>query len=172
MGSYRVHVDRDNLNFAAAHFVSYDNEHIELLHGHNYRLGVQLEGPLDENAYVFNFVTLKRLMKRIADELDHRLLLPTNSRFMTVEPQDDGGVIVRTSDRWYRFPQEDVLILPIPNTTAEMLAYYLCGRLREELAKNPAASHLTAIEVTVQESFGQAAVYRENIVWDSPNRLA
>jgi 6-pyruvoyltetrahydropterin/6-carboxytetrahydropterin synthase len=112
---------------------------------------------------VFNFVTLKRIMKRVADELDHRTILPRDNPLIAVEPQDDGGVIVRTQGRWYRFPQEDVVILPLPNTTVEMLARHLCGRMRQELAARADASHLTAIEVHVEETFGQTASYRENI---------
>jgi 6-pyruvoyltetrahydropterin/6-carboxytetrahydropterin synthase len=163
MSVYRVHVSRDNLMFAAAHFVSFDGDRVEPLHGHNYRFGVQLEGPIDENAYVFNFVTLKRLMKRISDELDHRLILPRDSHLIAVEPQDDGGVIVRAQGRWYRFPMEDVVILPMPNTTVEMLARHLCNRLREEFQHMPEAQHLTAIEVSIEETFGQQAIYREEL---------
>lgn len=163
MGTYRIHISKDNLIFAAGHFVSYDGDKVEPLHGHNYRLSVTIEGPTEENAYVYNFVTLKRIMKRVADELDHRMLLPRDNPLIAVEPQSDGGVIVRTQDRWYRFPAEDVVMLPLPNTTVEMLAQHLCGRLRDELATRADASHLTAIEVTVEETFGQMAVYHEEI---------
>jgi len=163
MSAYRIHISKDNLMFAAGHFVSYDGEKVEPLHGHNYRFSVTVEGPLDENAYVFNFVTLKRLMKRIADELDHRMILPRDNPLIEVELQDDGGAIVRAQGRWYRFPQEDVVILPLPNTTVEMLARHLCGRLREELRPLADATHLTAIDVTVAETFGQEAAYREEL---------
>ena len=163
MSAYRVHISKDNLIFAAGHFVSYDRDKVEPLHGHNYRFSVTVEGPLEENAYVFNFVTLKRIMKRVADELDHRMLLPRDNALIAVEPQDDGGLIVRTPGRWYRFPQEDVVLLPLPNTTVEMLARHLCGRLHQELAGRDDASHLTAVEVTVEETFGQMAIYREEI---------
>ena len=163
MSAYRIHISKDNLIFAAGHFVSYDGDRVEPLHGHNYRLSVTIEGPTEQNAYVFNFVTLKRIMKRVADELDHRMLLPLDNPLIAIEPQDDGGVIARTSGRWYRFPLEDVVLLPLPNTTVEMLARYMCERLRGELGALADARHLTAIEVTVEETFGQMAVYREAI---------
>jgi len=161
MSAYRIHISKDNLMFAAGHFVSYDGEKVEPLHGHNYRFSVTVEGPLDENAYVFNFVTLKRLMKRIADELDHRLILPRDNPLIEVELQDDGGVIVRAQGRWYRFPQEDVVILDLPNTTVEMIARHLCDRLRQELAARDDAAHISAVEIALEESFGQTAYYRE-----------
>ncbi len=163
MTSYRIHVTKDNIIFAAAHFVSYDGTSIEPLHGHNYRLSVTLEGPLEANAFVYNFVPLKRMMKRIGDELDHRTLLPGQSALIQVESDREGGLIVRTPDQWYRFPAGDVVVLPLPNTTAELLAHYLCSRFREELAKQPEAQHLTAIEVSVAETFGQEAIYREQV---------
>jgi 6-pyruvoyltetrahydropterin/6-carboxytetrahydropterin synthase len=163
MSAYRIHISKDNLMFAAGHFASYDGGKIEPLHGHNYRLSVTVEGPLDDNAYVFNFVTLKRIMKRVADELDHRMLLPMHSAVVAIEEQDD-GVIARAGVRWYRFPREDVALLPIPNTTVEPMARYLCGRLREELLACADAQHLTALEVELEETFGQSAVYRE-VLW-------
>ena len=161
MSAYRIHISRDNLMFAAGHFASYDGGKVEPLHGHNYRLGVTLEGPIEENAYVFNFVTLKRIMKRLVDELDHRMLLPRTNALIDVASEPDGGVIVRTQGRWYRFPQEDVVILDLPNTTVEMIAQHLCARLRQELAARDDAAHLTAIEIALEESFGQTAFYRE-----------
>ena len=112
---------------------------------------------------MFNFVTLKRIMKRLADQLDHRMLLPLDNPLIVVEPPNDGGVIVRTPGRWYRFPLEDVVLLPVPNTTVEMLARHLCGQLRAELAARADASHLTGIEVSIEETFGQMGIYREEI---------
>src|SRR5215207_5678174 len=98
MSAYRIHVSRDNLIFAAGHFASYDRDKVEPLHGHNYRLGVTIEGPTEENAYVFNFVTLKRIMKLLVDELDHRMLLPRANPLIEVAMEGD-GVIVRTQGR-------------------------------------------------------------------------
>ena len=89
MGIYRIAVSRDNLMFAAGHFASYDGDRVEPLHGHNYRLGVTLEGPTEQNAYVFNFVTLKRMMKRLTDELDHRMLLPLHNPLVAIERSEE-----------------------------------------------------------------------------------
>lgn len=161
---FRIHVSKDNLVFAAGHFASYDGDTVEPLHGHNYRVSVTIEGPLDENAYVFNFVTVKRMLKRLADTLDHRMLLPDHNRFVKVEDDGEHGVIARVGSRWYRFPKEDVVVLPIANTTAEELARYLCGLIKTELDVRPDASHLTLIEVEVEETFGQSGIYREQFV--------
>jgi len=60
----------------------------------------------------------------------------------------------------YVFPRRDCALLPIPNTTVEMLAELLANRLRAHL-ETTGARGVTAIEMEVEENFGQSAVYRE-----------
>ncbi|HLV73299.1 MAG: 6-carboxytetrahydropterin synthase [bacterium] len=158
MAAYRVVVEKDYLVFAAGHFITYGDQ-CEGLHGHNYRARVEVEGELDENSYVFDFVTLKRIMRRLVDEIDHKMLLPLDNPFLELR-EANGEVEVRYRDRRYVFPRDDVVLLPIPNTTAEMLATYLAGRLKAELAQH-GKGNLTALAVEVEESFGQSAWYRE-----------
>ncbi len=157
MGTFAVRVTKDYLVFCAAHFITFGGE-CETLHGHNYRVTVILEGRTDENHYVFDFVTLKRLARAECDRLDHRLLLPTENEHLEVKAAD-GSVFVRFKEKLYQFPEADVVLLPVPNTTAEMLARYLAGRLRSHplIAQ---ASNLEVLEVEVEESFGQSARYR------------
>ena len=59
----------------------------------------------------------------------------------------------------YVFPLRDCALLPIPNTTVEMLAQLLTDRLRAELV-TLGARGVTAIEMEVEENFGQSATYR------------
>lgn len=159
--SYKVHVEKDYLIFAAGHFITYDGQ-CEALHGHNYRVRVELEGTLDDNAYVFDFVALKRTMRRLVNELDHRMLLPTRNPFLTLTEEGPGlRVVYRANERVYLFPREDVVLLDIPNTTAEMLARHLTRRLREELVDQ--AENIHAVVMEVEEAFGQRAWYREEI---------
>jgi len=160
--SYKVTVEKDYLVFAAGHFITYGSQ-CEALHGHNYRARVELEGTLDENSYVFDFVTLKRTMRRLVDELDHRMLLPlSNPRLEVREEGDEVHVSFVDRRKRYVFPREDVVLLPIANTTAEMLATHLTRRLQEELAGSD-LSNITAITMMVEEAFGQSAWYREEL---------
>jgi len=50
----------------------------------------------------------------------------------------------------------------VPNTTVEMLAQYLAGRVSKELAASGEVA-LQAVEVEVEENFGQSATYRESL---------
>ncbi len=65
----------------------------------------------------------------------------------------------------YVFPLADCALLPIPNTTAEMLAEYLGTRVRDELARS-GHRHLTLLEMEVEENYGQSATWREALALD------
>jgi 6-pyruvoyltetrahydropterin/6-carboxytetrahydropterin synthase len=160
MAEYKVIVEKDYLVFACGHFLTYSGL-CEPLHGHNYRARTEVEGELDENSYVWDFVSLKHMMRKLVDEMDHRMLLPLDNPKLRVT-QDGDSVEAVYNDRRYVFPRSDVVLLPIPNTTAEMLARYLAGRLKEELQR-AGAGRLTALTVEVEESFGQSAWYRDSL---------
>jgi 6-pyruvoyltetrahydropterin/6-carboxytetrahydropterin synthase len=162
-GDYRVSVTKDYLVFSSAHFITFAGHRCEGLHGHNYRVRVTIEGALNEEAwFVFDFVELKGIMKRLCGEIDHLVLLPLESDRIKV---DEDGEIVRVSvdgTPRYTFPRRDCALLPIPNTTVEMLAKLLTARLRTAIGAE-ASKPLTAVEMEVEENFGQTAVYREEI---------
>lgn len=162
-GDYRVSVTKDYLVFSSAHFITFAGHRCEGLHGHNYRVRVTIEGALNEEAwFVFDFVELKGIMKRLCDDIDHLVLLPLDSDRITVE---EDGEIVRVSvdgKPRYTFPRRDCALLPIPNTTVEMLAKLLTARLKDAIGA-AASKPLTAIEMEVEENFGQTAVYRETL---------
>lgn len=161
-GEFRVEVTKDYLVFASAHFITFAGHRCEPLHGHNYRVSVVLEGATDEeNWYVYNFVDLKKIMRRLCDEIDHKVLIAVDNPRLVAAEQDDAVTVSWEGKVRYVFPRSDCALLPIPNTTVEMLARHLTGRLRSELATGGGTAHLTAIQLEVEESFGQSAVYRE-----------
>jgi 6-pyruvoyltetrahydropterin/6-carboxytetrahydropterin synthase len=155
--TYTVRVSKDYLVFCCAHFITYEGGACERLHGHNYRATAEVEGPLDENHYVFDFIALKNLMRRITDELDHHVLLPTTSELIKVDA-NDRQVRARFEDREWVFPREDVVLLPIANTTAELLARWIAERLTDAMASEK-SFRPKWVRIDVEESFGQSAVY-------------
>src|SRR5919201_2018903 len=77
---FRVQVSKDYLVFASAHFITFRGHQCEALHGHNYRVGVAVEGRLDAEAFfVLDFSVLKQITRRLVDEIDHKVLLPTQN---------------------------------------------------------------------------------------------
>jgi len=163
MESYKVTVTKDYIVFASAHFITFAGHRCEGLHGHNYRATVTVEGDLDPDAwFVFDFVVLKKIMKQLCDEIDHVVLLPTESERVTVQIEDDTVRVSVDGKPRYVFPKKDCALLPIPNTTVEMLAKLLSARLKTEMDRQ-GATRVSAIEMEVEENFGQAAVYRRDI---------
>jgi 6-pyruvoyltetrahydropterin/6-carboxytetrahydropterin synthase len=158
--SYKVRVTKDHLVFCSGHFITYEGGRCERLHGHNYRAAVEIEGDLDRNFYVFDFIALKTLTKSITDDLDHRMMLPTKNPYIQVE-ECSQSVHVQYRDREWLFPRGDCVLLPIENTTAELLARYIADRLSGEL-RQQYRYEPRVLRVEVEESFGQAATFE---VW-------
>ncbi len=154
---YTVSVARDHLVFACGHFISFDGHQCERLHGHNYRAAVEVEAPLGGDWYVFDFLALKARAKEITDELDHHMLLATaNPIIRIVESESSIQVLYR--DREWRFPRGDCILLPIENTTAELIAKYIASRLAMALRERHGFVPLR-MKVEVEECVGVSAAY-------------
>lgn len=154
---FKVRVTKGELGFCSGHFISYAGDRCERLHGHNYRVAVEIEGVLDENFYVFDFIALKQRTRAITQELDHRMLLPTGNQHIAVT-ESPRGVHVRYQDREWLFPRSDCVLLPIENTTAELLARYIGRRLLDDLRREHRYEP-AVMRVEVEESIGQSAMW-------------
>jgi 6-pyruvoyltetrahydropterin/6-carboxytetrahydropterin synthase len=160
---YKVRVSKDYLVFCAGHFITYAGGQCERLHGHNYRTAVEVEDDLDENFYVFDFIALKDITREITDALDHRMLLPTQSQLIHLE-EDGPNWRVRYGDRYWSFPRDECALLPLSNTTAELLAAYIASQLRKAFTARTLPIP-RVLRVEVEESFGQSAEFewRRNV---------
>src|SRR5438067_2423551 len=89
-GEFKVTVTKDKLVFSSAHFITFTGHRCEGLHGHNYRTRVTLEGALNEDVwFVYDFVQLKKIMRRLCDEIDHKVLLATQNPKLQVAESGD-----------------------------------------------------------------------------------
>ena len=143
--------------FCAAHFITYDGGHCERLHGHNYRMTCTVSGPLDDNQYVFDFIALKNKLKSMADSWDHHMLVAEQHPLIRCEATDQ-QVTLRFEQRTWSFPREDCILLPLKNTTTELLAKQIGEQLLTWLRseKNFMPDSLT---IELDESLGQSASY-------------
>ncbi len=151
---YHVRMSKDNLVFSAAHFITYDGDVCEPLHGHNYRVSAEVHGPLDENHYVVDFIALRDALRRIVDDLDHRMLLPTEHPLIRVTA-DDREVEARFAERRWVFPRADCVLLPVANTTTELMARHVAGQLAAALAARGARPERLLVEI--DDCFGHVA---------------
>jgi 6-pyruvoyltetrahydropterin/6-carboxytetrahydropterin synthase len=156
--SWKVRVTKDHLVFSAAHFITFNGNICERLHGHNWRVAAEIEGPLDENYYVFDFIALRDGLQKIVNELDHRMLLPTKHKTILVEARETEVEVTFEERRWV-FPKGDCILLPVENTTAELIARWIAKRFLDQLSSEQRA-HMTALALEVEENFGQWGICR------------
>ncbi len=152
---YHVRIEKERLVFSAAHFITFDGDVCERLHGHNYHVAAEVHGPLDENHYVVDFIALRDELQSLVDELDHRMLLPTEHATIRVVEQAEEVSVTHGERRWI-FPRGDCALLSVANTTAELLARYLgeqlLAALEKRLGKRP-----ERLRISVDECDGQWA---------------
>lgn len=159
---FSVHVAKENLKFSAAHFIAYPGFR-EPLHGHNYQVGVRIDGRLAATGYVIDFGLIKQLTKEIVDRLDERTIVPGRSDCLTIDNPADGQVRIRYQNDEFILPAADVCIVPIVHSSAEELARYIWDELARALGARGALGEVTAMEISVAEGPGQSATYRNEI---------
>ena len=155
--NYGIRLQKEAFVFSAAHFITYAGNICEPLHGHNYRVSLEINGPLDENSYVLDFIATRDALAAITGQLDHRVLLPTEHPRIQVEETSENEVIARFEDRRWVFPKRDCRLLPVANTTSELLAHWIGQQLKDALGA-PADSFGLTIEV--EECDGQSGICR------------
>ena len=158
MQSFRVHVTKDYLKFSAAHFIAYKGFR-EALHGHNYRVSVEVEGELGHEGYVLDFGVVKQIARRVCSRLDEKTLIPAHSDCLSIREEGEQVIVGYENDE-FRFPRADVVLVPLVHSSAEELARYLAGEIRAELPAE-GVQRIRMIEIGVEETTGQAAYFRE-----------
>lgn len=155
--TYAVCVHPGDLRFSAAHFITL-NGTCEHLHGHNFHVRIDVTGDNNADAFVVDFVELNRVTAHICDGLHDRILLAGDSREMSIE-RADGMLHVRGCGKRFAFPEDNCAVLPLTNTTAEMLAHHIGVRLHEELPAE-ALERARLLEVAVEEADQQWGISR------------
>jgi 6-pyruvoyltetrahydropterin/6-carboxytetrahydropterin synthase len=156
--SWSIAIDKDYLKFSAAHFLIFPDGSAERLHGHNYKVYVDVHTELDAHGLVLNFQEIKPMVRELCDELDEHLLLPGEHPVLTAT-RDGEHYDVRYRDRRYLVPVADVLILPIGNTSAENLAAWFGRTLRQRITSRWPDLVLRMLVVGVEEAPGQRGVW-------------
>ena len=144
------------IRFSACHFIP-RHEKCSRLHGHSYIVRLRLEGDIGEDGMIMDFVVLKKKLKQMIDELDHKTLIPTRSNEVTVDVTED-EVQVMTCGKRYVFPMVDVTLLDIPTTTAEEMSKAMTQRMVSEI-EFPA--NVRSVSIGLDEERGQTAWYTE-----------
>ena len=140
------------IRFSAAHVIP-EYEKCGRLHGHSYAIHARLHGSQDEKGIIIDFSIAKKILRNIADILDHKVLIPNNSTVVTTK-QSNRSIELESLGKTYVFPVSDCVLLPISSSSAEHLAEYVLNSFLRDLESN---HQLTMIEIGVDEGYGQGA---------------
>ncbi len=144
------------IRFSACHFIP-RHEKCSRLHGHSYIVRLRLEGDIGAEGMIMDFVVLKKALKSLIDELDHKTLLPTESGDVRLDVTDISVEAVSCGKR-YVFPREDVVLLDIPNTTAEEMSKMMAKRIVSQI---DFPDNVRSVSIGLDEERGQTAWYTE-----------
>ena len=159
MERWSILLQKEAFKFSAAHFLIFPDGSAERLHGHNYRVFLELEGQLSPQGLVIDFKVVKPVIKELVDELDEHWLVPGEHPELTVERLGDGRTEVRYRERHYLAPDEDVIIMPMNNLSAENLATWVGRELRRRLEERFPDLVIAVLRLAVEETSNQRGVY-------------
>lgn len=103
------------------------------IHGHSYRMRVELEGTLDANGMVLDYFDLKEIVEPIVARIDHSFLC---------DDRDEAMLAFFAAN-----PMKHVVV-PF-RTTAENLTGWMLTQIAESLAGYP---NLTRLSIRLQET--------------------
>lgn len=160
MERWSIDLYKQDFKFSAAHFLVFPDGSAERLHGHNYRVTVEIEARLGPCGLVIDFRQIKPLVRELVAELDEHWLLPGEHPEVLRELREDGVLEVRYRERYYAAPAQDVLVLPLNNVSSENLAGWLGRQLRRRLERRFEGISVRRLRLAVEETAGQSGVYR------------
>ena len=76
------------IRFSACHFIP-RHEKCSRLHGHSYIVRLRLEGDIGDEGMIMDFVVLKKKLKEMIEEMDHKTLLPTLSNDVKLDVTEE-----------------------------------------------------------------------------------
>lgn len=122
---------KEGFRFSAGHFTIFSATEREPLHGHSYSVAASLKTTIDEPGISFDYRIFKEKLRELCDGLHLRFLLPKLSPHLKIS-EKQGNYEVKFHQEKLCFPKQDVLLLPIENTTLEDLSHYFLNQLIED----------------------------------------
>lgn len=102
------------------------------IHGHTYKMRVEIEGDLNENGMVMDYYDVSEIISPVVDELDHSFMVKDTDKDIIdfLEKLDSKKVVV---------PFE---------TTAENITLFMLGKIKEKITSD----RIKKIKVRVYET--------------------
>lgn len=148
--SISVAIDKIAAHFSASHaLISDDIE--EGLHGHNYQVGIEIEGKPDSDDIIIDFLYLDKMLNNLLSEWDHYVLLPSNNPNMEINVREN-NLDIEYGIRFYSIPNDEVKVLDCTNVTTEALTRLLGEKVQNQLKETEFWQRIERINITIWET--------------------
>ena len=159
MESWHIFLEKEYFKFSCAHFLIFADGSKERLHGHNYHVTVEIEGDLTESGLVIDFLDAKPVVRELCDSLDEHWILPGEHPELKIDHQDGGHTQVVYREARYLVPTDEVIVLPINNSSVENLSTWFGRELYRRLMDRFGATQVRRLRVAISETPGQRGVF-------------
>ncbi len=148
---------KEDFKFSSAHFTVFGPSRAEGLHGHNYRVRVELWGPkLNALGFLADFAAIKTVIRELCARWDEKILMADRAPYLRIAEQD-GSLEIEYAERRYRVPVEETELLAVTNITVEALAELFWKMLAG--ADCWTETSVERVRVSIDETSGQGASY-------------
>lgn len=149
-------------HWEAAHRLPWHEGDCKNLHGHSYRMTVELEGEPDERGMLMDFKILKRILMPLIDQWDHATLIAEGDTLLR-------DVILQTGWKHVLLPSD---------TTSENLCRFVAGYLIAEAGEELGQHRVSMVRTRIYEtetSYAELETrvepgYEANLVVDAETR--
>ena len=113
------------------------------IHGHSYRLRVEICGEVDENGMVLDYYELKSIVQPTIDRLDHSFICDQTDTVMM---------------EFFKNNPMKIVVVPF-STTAEHIVGYLLDDLREKFNRIDNIATITLRLYETEQAFAEATAF-------------
>lgn len=155
-----IEIEKSYLHFSAAHFTIFSATNRERLHGHNWRIAVEITGRIDGNGLLFDYAIYKKILKDLCHQYDEYTLIAEQSPHLTIESDDQYHYITHNNIT-QPLLKTDTILLPVKNVTIESLSHYFLGLMIADKARLNELN-ITGFEMRVSSGPNQWGIARWN----------
>ena len=152
-------LEKEYFKFSCAHFLIFPDGSKERLHGHNYQVRCEIGGEITDKGLLIDFIQVKPIIRALCDYLDEHWVVPSEHPDLKINHRDDAHTEVSYKKCHYLVPTEELIVLPINNSSAENFACWFATQLRQRLVEQFGRIRVKILRVAISETSGQSGVY-------------
>jgi 6-pyruvoyltetrahydropterin/6-carboxytetrahydropterin synthase len=157
---FRLHVVTDPDRLYCGHMTVYPGGRKERLHGHNFRIFLDVDLADGSMARMVDLDVFRRALDAICAAWKERLLVAEHNPYFELVVDDGREIEFRLCGDRYVCPRDDVALLPIENASVEGLAEHVAALVVERVVGAIDRAIVVGLEVRIEELPGIGASVR------------